>query len=186
MNIGRLIYLWVVVFFLSGMTAFAQEENGKKLDKVFVGYAFRSLTNINFKLYTHIAHAFITADENGAVRTNRNVPSRELTAQAHKAGVRVILSLGGWGWDKQFATMVSKPEAEERYIRSVLAIVDTFDYDGIDLDWEYPDTTEEVVGFERLAKRFRQELDKLGQKKNRHMVQTMAAAANPSTLKWLS
>jgi chitinase len=81
---------------------------------------------------------------------------------------------------------VSKPEAEERYIRSVLAIVDTFDYDGIDLDWEYPDTTEEVVGFERLAKRFRKELDKLGQKKNRHMVQTMAGAANPSTLKWLS
>ena len=83
--------------------------------------------------------------------TKRGVPSRALTDEAHKAGVKVILSLGGWGWDRQFASIVSKPEAEDRYAKAVMAIIDTFDYDGIDLDWEYPDTKEEVVGFERLA-----------------------------------
>ena len=74
----------------------------------------------------------------------------------------MILSLGGWGWDKQFASIVSKPEAEDRYFDSVMEIVDQFDYDGIDLDWEYPDTKEEVVGFERLTRRFRKALDELG------------------------
>jgi chitinase len=158
----------------------------KKIDKVFVGYVYRPPSKINFKLYTHLCHAFITADENGVVRTNRNVPSRALTAQAHQAGTKVLLSLGGWGWDKQFAAMVSKPEAEDRYVTSVLEMVEAFDYDGIDLDWEYPDTSEETVGFERLARRFREELDNLGAKKNRQMIQTMAAAANANTLKWLS
>jgi chitinase len=65
-------------------------------------------------------------------------------------------------------------------------MVDAFDYDGIDLDWEYPDTTNEVAGFERLARRFRQQLDQLGVKKKRPMIQTMAAAASTNTLKWLS
>ena len=115
----------------------------------------------------------------------RNVPSRELTGEAHKAGVKVLLSLGGWGWDKQFASIVSKPEAEDRYVKGVMEIVDGFDYDGIDLDWEYPDTKEEVVGFERLTRRFRKELDAIGKKKGRPMVLTMAASSNPGTLKWL-
>src|SRR5262249_9511659 len=64
-------------------------------------------------------------------------------------------------------------------------IVDQNDYDGIDLDWEYPDTKEEVIGFERLTRRFRQALDDLGWKKGRAMVVTMAASANAGTLRWL-
>jgi len=173
----------ICLFLLCGLTAFSQDTS--KVDKVFVGYVYRSTSNINFKLYTHLAHAFVTADENGVVRTNRNVPSRELTAQAHQARVKVLLSLGGWGWDKQFAAMVSKPEAEDRYVTSVLGMVDGFDYDGIDLDWEYPDTADEITGFERLTKRFRKQLDQLGVKKSRPMFQTMAAAASTNTLKWL-
>jgi chitinase len=174
--------LSVVVVLFCGLTAFSQDVT----NKVFVGYVYRPPANINFKLYTHLCHAFVTADENGVVRSNRNVPSREMTAQAHKAGVKVILSLGGWGWDKQFAAMVSKREAEDRYVKSVMEMVDTYNYDGIDLDWEYPDTREEVAGFERLAKRFRKQLDNLGARKKRPMVQTMAAAASTNTLKWLS
>src|SRR4029453_13700524 len=33
---------------------------------------------------------------------------------------------------------------------------------------------------------FRQQLDELGRKKQRHLSMTMAAAANPPTLKWLT
>jgi chitinase len=64
--------------------------------------------------------------------------------------------------------------------------VKDYDYDGIDLDWEYPDTAEEVVGFERLTRRLRKQLDDLGQAKGRRLELTMAAAANPPTLKWLT
>ena len=77
------------------------------------------------------------------------------------------------------------PEAEDRYAKSVMEIVDQYDYDGIDLDWEYPDTEQEVVGFERLTRRFRKELDAIGTKKGKPMVVTMAVSSNPGTLKWL-
>jgi chitinase len=158
----------------------------KAKDKVFVGYLFGQPRNINFRLYTHLCHAFLVADGEGKIRESRNVPSRDLTGEAHKAGVKVLVSLGGWGWDKQFASIVSKPEAEDRYVKAVMDVVDGFDYDGIDLDWEYPDTKEEVVGFERLTRRFRKDLDAIGAKKGRPMVLTMAASSNPGTLKWLS
>jgi chitinase len=158
----------------------------REKDKVFVGYLRGQPRNINFRLYTHICHAFLVADGEGKVGQSRNVPSRELTVDAHKAGVKVILSLGGWGWDRQFAAIVARPEAEDRYVKSVMAVVDDSDYDGIDLDWEYPDTEQEIVGFERLTRRFRTQLDALGDKKKRRMVLTMAASSNPGTLKWLT
>lgn len=182
----KLLHLFVI--FCVCLTLHPQETPTSKTNSepVFIGYLYRSPTNINFKLYTHLCHAFITANEDGVIRTNRNVPDPELIRQAHAAGVKVLLSLGGWGWDKQFAAIMKNKEAEEHYALAVLQIVDRFDYDGIDLDWEYPDTTEEVPGFERLAKRFRNDLDKLAAKKNRPMLQTMAVAASPSTLDWLT
>ncbi len=77
------------------MPAGAEEDDA---GKVFVGYVFRRPEKINFDLYTHLCHAFLVADEEGNVLPRRSVPSRELTGQAHRAGVKVLLSLGGWGW----------------------------------------------------------------------------------------
>jgi chitinase len=158
---------------------------GEGDEKVFVGYVFGRPQNLNYQLYTHLCHAFLVAEENGEIRIPRGIPPRDLTGEAHKAGVRVLISLGGWGWDRQFAAIVSHPEAEDRYVKDVLAFVDESDYDGIDLDWEYPDTEAEVVGFERLTRRLREGLDALGSKKSRPMRLTMAASSNPGTLRWL-
>jgi chitinase len=154
-------------------------------EKVFLGYVYSMPENIRYELYTHLCHAFVVADEAGHLKPNNRVPSRELTDQAHQAGVKVLLSLGGWGWDKQFAAMVADGLAEDRYVDAVMRLVDEFDYDGIDLDWEYPDTPAEVAGFERLATRLRAKLNDVSKKKNRPMLLTMAASASPKTLEWL-
>jgi len=162
------------------------ETKDSDTGKVLVGYVYRRPEKINFRLYTHLCHAFVVADEDGQLRQNRTCPSRELVADAHQAHVQILLSLGGWGWDKQFASIVSRPETLDRYVKSVMKLVEEYDYDGIDLDWEYPDTKEEIAGFELLSRRFRQQLDELGQTKGRLLLLTMAAAANPPTLKWLT
>lgn len=168
-----------------GRPAVARGPGDRASDKVFVGYLFGPAREIDYTLYTHVCHAFAVADEEGRVRPGRSVPSRELAAAAHRARVQVLLSLGGWGWDRQFAAIVAKPRAEDRYFASIMDLVDRFDYDGIDLDWEYPDTKDEVAGFERLARRFRKALDALGTRKSRIMTLTMAASSNPGTLHWL-
>lgn len=154
-------------------------------EKVFVGYVYGRTDGIDFGLYTHLCHAFVVADGDGTIRQNRRAPSRELTAAAHEHGVKVLLSLGGWGWDDEFAAMVADPAAEDRYVTAVLAMVADYGYDGIDLDWEYPDTADEVVGFERLVQRLRAGLDEQAATRGAPLLLTMAAGANPRTLAWL-
>jgi chitinase len=155
-------------------------------DKVLLGYLYGKPEKINYGLYTHLCHAFIVAEKDGTLIPQKSVPSRQLTTDAHKSGVKVLLSLGGWGWDENFAEMSLDPAAEDRYVEAVVKLVDEYDYDGVDLDWEYPDTNIEVVGFERLVRKFRKQLDALESKKSRPMLVTMAAAAHPKTLEWLS
>ena len=71
-------------------------------EKVFVGYLFGQPSRINFGFYTHLCHAFVTADEEGSIQKARNVPNGDIVGQAHKTSVRILISLGGWRWDKQF------------------------------------------------------------------------------------
>ena len=134
---------------------------------VFVGYVSGRADGIDYSLYTHLCHAFVVADADGRLRPNPHVPDREFARRAHQNDVRVLLSLGGWGWDAQFAQMVLDPDAEDRYVRSVLELVDEADYDGIDLDWEYPDSREEMPGYERLTAKLRSGLDTLEATKGR-------------------
>ncbi|MDR3623300.1 MAG: glycoside hydrolase family 18 protein [Paludisphaera borealis] len=165
-------------------SGFAADVEAKR-DKVFVGYLYGSPRDVNFSLYTHLCHAFVTAGPDGKLNRGRSAPDRDLTALAHKAGVKVLISLGGWGWDKQFAAIVASPEAEKLYVDSVVKMLDEFDYDGLDLDWEYPDTAKEVEGFERLTRTLRSRIDAIGKTKNRPMNLTMAASSNQGTLEWL-
>jgi chitinase len=150
--------------------------------KVFVGYLYGSPKAVNYGLYTHLCHAFVTAGPDGRLNQDGGTPSRELTAEAHKAGVKVLLSLGGWGWDDQFRAIVADPEAEARYVEAVVKMAEEYDYDGVDLDWEYPDSDAEVPGFERLTRTLRKRLDAVGQAKGKTMFVTMAASSNYETL----
>ncbi len=71
-------------------------------------------------------------------------------------------------------------------MKSVIAIVKDNDYDGIDLDWEYPDTEKEVAGFERLVTAVSQGRSTTsGPPRAGRCFLTMAASSNPGTLKWL-
>ncbi|WP_435015616.1 glycoside hydrolase family 18 protein [Tundrisphaera sp. TA3] len=154
-------------------------------EKVFVGYLFGPPRDVDYKLYTHLCHAFLTADADGTIRLPRGADGAELTAKAHAEKVAVLLSLGGWGWDDQFRRIAADPAIEARYVDRVMEVIDRADYDGIDLDWEYPDTADEVAGFETLSRHFRERLDDLGKRKGRPMRLTMAASSNAGTLKWL-
>ena len=133
----------------------------KEPARVFVGYLFAQPRNINFRMYTHLCHAFLVADGEGRVEKRGSVPSRELTGEATEPGSRCSSRwAAGDGTSSSPRSSPARPRPTAR--NSVVGIIDQFDYDGIDLDWEYPDTKEEVVGFERLTRRFRKALDDLG------------------------
>ncbi len=165
----------------------AQADPGRDTvaQRFFLGYLSGHPDHINYTLFTHICHAFVVADEEGRIVPRTSVPSRKLTREAHLAHVKVILSLGGWGMDKAFAALTSEEASYERFVSTVMIMVDEYDYDGIDLDWEFPDNPTEAKNFNRLARRFRRELNTLGDRKGRPFLLTMAVNASPSLSQWL-
>jgi chitinase len=114
---------------------------------------------INYPLYTHIAHAFLLVDKNGILRPDGNVPSPQLTSLAHKANVRVLLSIGGEDSGGGFAAATQTPEDIERFVKDSIRIAQDNRYDGIDIDWESPHNKTETLQSVALIRALRTALN---------------------------
>ena len=52
--------------------------------------------------------------------------------------LKVLVSLGGWGGCENCSEVFSSAQGRNDFAISTAKIIDTFNADGIDLDWEYP------------------------------------------------
>ena len=86
--------------------------------KVFVGYVYQQPQKINFRSIRIFAMRSWWPTRMARSGQARSCPSRQLVADAHQAGVKVLLSLGGWGWDKQFAAIVEQAGSGRSLCRS--------------------------------------------------------------------
>lgn len=73
---------------------------------------------------------------NGKVYLKDNSALREILS-FREQGVRVSLAIGGWGADG-FSQAVRTEESREIFANSILKVVKKYDFDGVDIDWEYP------------------------------------------------
>lgn len=110
---------------------------------------------IRYELFTHLAHAFVTVTTEGALLRSGNLPSRELTARAHRAGVKVLVSVGGAGSDAFMGAMAQRAESRGRFVAELMALVHEAGYDGVDLDWEFPRNEGERDALTTLARELR-------------------------------
>ncbi|KAK6349894.1 hypothetical protein TWF696_006154 [Orbilia brochopaga] len=78
--------------------------------------------------------------------------------------LKTMLSVGGWtaSSDGKFNKALSTPESRALFASSAVKFVNDFGMDGLDVDWEYPDTLEDGENLADLLRRCREELDKLG------------------------
>jgi chitinase len=54
-------------------------------------------------------------------------------------GLKVFISVGGWDAGSQvFSQMASSATNRAAFIGSALSFINTYAFDGLDLDWEYP------------------------------------------------
>ena len=119
-----------------------------------VGYVTpaANIDAIDFSLLTHINYAFLIPRANGTTRPF-GAPShlRAVVAQAKKHGVKVLIALGGWGWDKEFETLAADAAIREKLAKRVAEFCATYQLDGVDIDWEYPNAGVSAVHFAALA-----------------------------------
>ena len=96
---------------------------------------------------THVLFSFLGLNQTDLTVTILDY-DYEVTEGGYQAAIdlkkinpdlKVMIALGGWGdGSKQYSEMVSSKETRTKFIKSVVAFLEEYKFDGMDLDWEYP------------------------------------------------
>ena len=175
----------------TAIPSFAQADDQRsgpgeaRSDRYFVGY-YRAdnlaensslpLASVKYSYYTHIIHIGLAVGSDGQPSpATPTMPSREFTAAVHQNGVLGLISLVGG--KQNFEKVARDPEALERFVSDMARIVAEFDYDGIDVDWEHPDSPEAGKGWMTFMAALREMLDGLAENRQRRFWLTTALPA---------
>jgi chitinase len=78
--------------------------------------------------------------------------------------LKVVLSIGGGSGSGVFSPVMNSIEHRNRLVSTCSNFVETYGFDGIDIDWEYPTTTADGENFTTFIRELRCSLDTLAQK----------------------
>ena len=113
-------------------------------ERVAIAYIFRfdSEVPIDPTYITHFNYAFghVNNEFNG-VRINSEDNLRLVASlKEQKPELKVLISIGGWG-SGRFSEMAADETLRLAFAADCKRVIDQFNLDGIDLDWEYPTQT---------------------------------------------
>ncbi|KAG8367546.1 hypothetical protein BUALT_Bualt16G0083100 [Buddleja alternifolia] len=124
-------------------------------------------SSINTKLFTHIYYAFLIPNN---VTFKFEIEHTEAlllvnftsTLHAKKPPVKTLFSVGGgatYGLPL-FSHLASDSWSRSNFIHSSIEVARNFGFDGVDLDWEYPQNPQDMVNLAVLLKEWRVEVEK--------------------------
>lgn len=104
-----------------------------------------SPSKIDYSKYTHICYAFVIPGTDGNIGgVGNGAELTNLVTRGHAAGVKVLLSVGGWldssPSNTPFEAIATNTASINRLADACARLVTQYNLDGIDLDWEYPAT----------------------------------------------
>ena len=153
---------------------------------VVVGYSYRGRVLPNTELLTHINYAFgkIKSDFETLEIKSEDGLKKVVALKNSKPDLKVLLSIGGWGAGN-FSEMAADETHRKNFCQNCLNAVNKYNLDGIDLDWEYPTSSDagissspdDTKNFTLLCKDLR---NVLGSGK----LLTMASASNSKYVDW--
>lgn len=149
-----LFYLWS-----PGIFAFAETTSIRTVGYLpDYDYAYIE-TVVDFSQLTDINYFSIIPQPDGKLEFTGSGSGPlldELRVKAHKADVRVGVSIGGWGMSENFAEATSKKNLDE-FVEEIVSFAKKYKLDTVDIDWEYP-TVEEADRFTKFILALRSSL----------------------------
>lgn len=155
--------------------------------------------DIDANLVTHINYAFTKVDTAGNIQLfdpwadtdyrqdwNSQKPYwghfRELYDLKQKhPHLKTLVSVGGWTLSDTFSEMADNAQARKNFAQNAVRFCKQYDFDGVDIDWEYPGFAEhkgrpqDTVNFTLLL----EELHRAAKANNPPLLVTIAAPAGP-------
>ncbi|KAM3497444.1 hypothetical protein MY10362_009208 [Beauveria mimosiformis] len=91
--------------------------------------------------------------------------------------LKVMLSIGGWTWSKNFPAAASSASTRKTFAQSAVGLMKDWGFDGIDIDWEYPEDATQAQDMIFLLQVVRDELDSYASQhaKNHHFLLSIVA-----------
>lgn len=111
------------------------------------------MSDIQYDKLTHINYSFLLPNSDGTLR-DIDEPSKlqRLVSLGHAEGVLIQIAIGGWndGDDSAFEVLAQSAVTRTRFVNNVMSFVETYDLDGVDMDWEYPNPGASADNYELL------------------------------------
>lgn len=111
-------------------------------------------------------------------------PNTSLVDFAHLWGVKLMVSIGGWTLSDNFPAIAADPAKTAHFASECVRVIKAYQFDGIDIDWEYPCYEEhsgrpetDRQGFTNLMRAIRDSIDAYGQKIGQDFLLTAAFGA---------
>ena len=142
MNIKIAIFIVLYLIIFSCSAPVKKLENKK--DFSVIAYYTGNGTDIEkypVEKLTHIIFSFLHLKENKLSfdKSADKLALKRLTGLKKKyKSLKILLSLGGWGGCETCSEVFGSKKGRTEFTESVKGILDSFNADGIDLDWEYP------------------------------------------------
>lgn len=113
-------------------------------------------------------------DDNGAL-------GQLATLKRSNRNLKVVMSIGGYGFAAQFQQVAGDQRKLKRFIDSSAEMLERFHFDGIDIDWEYPASNKEGQQMVEMLRLLREKLDLV----HDGLVLTLAAPAGEQNITYL-
>ncbi len=160
-----------LLLLIIALCVFWHSYAGKQVtNRVVVAYVTAGTTEIpDPTLMTHINYAFGTVNKTfNGVDIQKPERLRVIAGlKQQNPDLKVLLSIGGWTAGR-FSEMAATKQNRAAFAKDCKRIVDEFGLDGIDIDWEYPSSSEagissspdDIDNFTLLMKELRRVLGK--------------------------
>ncbi|XP_059455311.1 class V chitinase-like [Corylus avellana] len=116
--------------------------------------------NIDFSLFTHLFAAFAGVNDTYQLSFPTNQLRTFAKTVKNNSDIKAILSISGDTDPSIFDTIASDSDYLKTFIHSSIDVAREFDYDGLSLHWQYPNTTDQMTNLATLLKELRAAVDK--------------------------
>lgn len=151
---------------------------------------------VQAKLLTHINFAFakitdgrVSIDESDRKNSDADLLRRLVLLKQQNPRLQILLSVGGWTGSVGFSEAASTQDGRSRFASSAMRLIEKYQLDGVDIDWEFPvaggdpGTThrpEDRENYTKLLRELRLQLRSSDNKEHKSYLLTAAFGNNPS------
>jgi chitinase len=113
------------------------------------------------------AQQYCSHDSAGVKNCATHFYDQGLISRTHSAGSEIWPSIGGWSLSTTFPTLAASSTSREQFANECVSLIQDYDFDGIDIDWEYPGfeehqgTSADTQNFNLLLNEIKLKLDSL-------------------------